>query len=319
MDKFNKMKTFCCAAETLSFSRTADILQISPSMVSKHISALETELDTRLFSRTTRQIILTQEGKTYQKQCGLILDELDEVETSIRSEARADAGRLRLSLPIDFGIKILAPMLADYLDKHPNVTLDTVYDNRYVDLIKGRYDLAIRIGAKFPDSALIAKRLIPTCAVLCASPDYIKKNRPIHSIQDLKQHNCIQYSNSHNQQHWRINGPEGESLIRINSNLRSNSDNSIMIAALRGLGVALLPCFLVNNHLASGDLIHLLPEYSVNNMGIYAVYPQQTYLPSKVKTFIEFLRTSLQHKRHCNKKLHKNLRCIAIHLDSTSD
>jgi len=312
MDKLTKIRVFCCAAETLSFTRTADILQISPAMVSKHISALETELDISLFSRTTRQIKLTEIGKNYQKQCRLILDELDELETSIRSEARTDAGQLRLSLPMDFGIRILAPMLADYLSQHPMILLDTVYDNTYVDLIKERFDLAIRIGTNFPDSSLVAKRLVPTCAVLCASPDYIKEHPPIDSIFDLQQHNCIQYSNSNDHQHWRLNGPEGGNLIRIGGSLRTNSEQSILISALSGLGIALLPCFLVDTHLTEGDLIQVLPGYTVNKIGIYAVYPRQKYLPLKVKTLIEFLKKNLQHEIHCTRQLHLNLRCIAM-------
>lgn len=298
MGKLTSLKIFCCAAETLCFSRTADLLHISPAMVSKRIAQLEVELDTTLFSRTTRQIKLTEEGLAYHLQCKLIIDDLEELESAIRGKSQADTGKLRLSLPMDFGIKVLAPVIAEYLSQHPRVSLDTVYDDQFVDLVAGHFDLAIRIGAHFPDSSLVAKRLAPACAVLCASPDYLSKHQPIQELQDLRQHNCILYSNARDQLYWRLDGPNGEERIRIDGSLRSNNGNSIVLSALKGLGVALLPLFLIDGHLTQGELVQVLPEFSVSDLGIYAIYLKQLHVPAKVKTFVEFLGQKIPLNKH---------------------
>jgi len=289
MSKLMSMKIFCCAAETLNFSRTAANLHISPAKVSKHISFLEDHLGVKLFTRTTRQILLTEQGRSYHPKCREMLEGLEEIESAIRNDNLAVKGKLRVSLPMDFGVSVLTPLIADYLEKHPGVTLDIACEDAYVDLVGGGFDLAIRIGRQLPDSSLVARRLSMTDTVLCASPEYLEKHPQPTSPEQLTRHNCILYSHACDGHYWRLHGPDGEEVIPIKGNLRLNNGGAIRSALLNGLGIAMLPRFLVDSCLTRGSLQEVLPDYSGSNLGIYAVYPQQAYLPVRTQRFIEFL------------------------------
>jgi len=288
------MKIFCCAARTLNFSQAASSLHISPAMVSKHISALEAHLGVALFNRTTRQIQLTEEGLAFHLQCQVILDDLEELEAAIRGDNLAVSGRLRLSVPMDFGVKVLAPILTEYLHRHPKVSMEVVYDDGYVDLIGEGFDMAIRIGGQFPNSTLVAQRLAPTEAIVCASRAYLQNHPPIRRPSDLRRHNCIQYSHFSDPRQWHLQGPNGDEVITINGNLCSNNGQSMLNAVLNGLGIALLPRFLVDTPLAEGTLKWVLPDYRVAHWGIYAVYPRLSYLPAKVRSLIDFIAQGLK-------------------------
>ncbi len=294
MSKLVSMQVFCCAANTLNFSQAADKMHISSAMVSKHIAYLEQRLGVQLFNRTTRKVQLTEKGLRYYQRCQELLDELEQLESGMGENDSEVHGRLRISLPMDFGVDYIAPLISQFLQQYPRITLDMVYDDHFNDLISGNFDLAIRISAQLADSSLVAKKISSTQAILCASPDYLQAHHPIHHAEDLARHNCLEFSNAIDRSQWRLSSAQGEQRIKIRGNLHCNSGKAIMSAALGGLGVAMLPRFMADRCIEQGKLIQILPQYQLAELGIYAMYPRKAFLPTKVRCFIDFIQQSLR-------------------------
>ncbi len=294
MSKLVSMQVFCCAANTLNFSQAADKMHISSAMVSKHVAYLEQRLGVQLFNRTTRKVQLTEKGLRYYQRCQEILDELEQLESGMGENDSEIHGRLHISLPMDFGVDYIAPLVSRFLQQYPRVTLDMEYDDRFSDLIGDNFDLAIRISALLADSSLVAKKLHSTQTILCASPDYLQAHHPIHHADDLARHNCLEFSNASDRSHWRLLSAQGEQRIKIRGNLLCNSGKAIMEATLNGLGIAMLPRFMTDRYIEQGKLIQILPHYRVPQLGIYAIYPRKAFLPSRVRVFIDFLQQNLR-------------------------
>ena len=293
MSKLTSIRIFCCAADTLNFSRAAEHLDCSAAMVSKHISGLEEHLGVRLFTRSTRRIRLTEEGQRYYRQCRKLLESLDDIEARLRCDKQAPAGCLRVSFPMDFGVDVLTPLLADFLEQYPDIQIDSVYEDRYVDLIAEGFDLAIRIGSQLSDSSLIATRLGSIHPVLCATPGYLESHPAIREARDLEDHNCIHWARAAEKSTWRFVGPDGEVQARVGGNLRTNNGRAMLLAALNGLGVTVLPLFLASRYLRQGLLVQVLPDHAIEPIGIYALYAHQAYLPARVRAFIDYLKQAL--------------------------
>lgn len=291
MGKLTRMRTFCRAAETLNFSRAAELLGISPAMVSKQVSALENELGVRLFQRSTRRIRLTEEGLRYHRRCRTLLNELEAMEAGIRAGSDTLEGPLRLALPTDLGIGWSATLVSAFLARHPGVHIGSFYHDDWMDLVENGFDLAIRLGNRLPDSSLIARRVGQMRMVLCASPAYLERQPPIRHPRDLPRHNCL--CRHDDRSGWRLVGPAGEERILPDGNLHSNDGQALLVAARRGLGVALLPRPLAQAALAAGELRQILPAYRSPEIGIHAVYPHQAFLPPRVRHFIDFLQQAL--------------------------
>jgi DNA-binding transcriptional LysR family regulator len=294
MSKLTSIRIFCCAANTLNFSRTAKQLNCSAAMVSKHISGLEDQLGVRLFTRSTRKIRLTEEGRSYYQQCRRLLEGLDDIEARIRCDKQAPAGILRVSFPMDFGVDIVAPLLGGFLRENPAMQIDSVYEDRQVDLIGEGFDLAIRIGRQLRDSSLIATRLGTLSSVLCTAPGYLASHPPIHNTLDLESHNCLRWTHASEDSDWHFHGDREARQVHIEGNLSANNARAVLAAALSGLGVALLPLFLAGRHLERGRLIQVLPGRTLESVGVYAVYPHHDHLPARVQALVDYLRQALQ-------------------------
>lgn len=293
MSKLTSMQVFCCAVNTLNFSHAAEKMHISSAMVSKHIAYLEQRLGVQLFNRTTRKVQLTEKGLQYYQRCQELLDELEQLESGMGEADNEVRGRLRIALPMDFGVDYIAPIVSRFLQQHPKVTLDMEYDDHFSDLIGGNFDLAIRISAQLADSTLIAKKIASTQAVLCASPQYLQSHHPIRHLEDLSRHNCLEFSNAADRSQWRVKTSQGEQRVKIRGNLHCNSGKAIMAAVLDGLGIAMLPRFLADEYLTQGKLVQVLAQHSMTELGIYAIYPRKAFLPTRVKSFIEYLAQAL--------------------------
>ncbi|MBF0155316.1 MAG: LysR family transcriptional regulator [Magnetococcales bacterium] len=288
MDRLACMESFVRVVESGSFAAAARKSGLSRSAVSKYIETLESHLGVRLINRTTRQLHLTTEGELYYPYCRRILEDVDEAEQSVSHLHATPRGLLRVSAPVSFGTRYLAPATADFLLKYPGIELDLVLNDRFVDLIEEGFDLAVRIGT-LEDSTLMARRLTTTRLIPCASPTYLAKHGKPTTPADLTRHVCLLYSYTASPNVWRFRHQGEEHSVRITGPLRANNGEALCAAARAGLGVALLPGFLVDEELRLGVLEPLLTDYSLPTIGIHAVCPSNRHLSTKVREFIDFL------------------------------
>ena len=259
---------------------------LSPAVVSKRISQLEEHLGARLFQRTTRQLTLTETGAGYFKRVVDILSLCEEAEDFVSRRNTKPRGVLKITMPTTFSRLHIAPYLGKFLASYPDIELDSHLTDRFVDIIREGFDLAIRIG-ELEDSSLVARKIATDNRVICAAPAYLEKYGTPASLADLNLHNCL---SAGAQDVWRLEGPDGEEQVRTNGNLRSNSGELIREAVLAGLGLGLRSTWDVGPELKSGKLKVVLPQYrGSSNVAVYAVYPCREFMPAKVNVFIEFL------------------------------
>ncbi|MEN9773840.1 MAG: HTH-type transcriptional regulator DmlR [Pseudomonadota bacterium] len=282
------MQAFVAVIEAGSFVRASTVLNLSKTAVSRLVSDLEARLGTRLIHRTTRTLSLTPEGEVFHQRCRRLLDDLTEAEAELTARSGEAVGRLRINVPVSFGLLHLAPLWPSFISMHPEVELDITLADRLVDLVDEGYDLAVRI-ARLQPSSLVSRRMSSTRLVLCASPEYLRRQgTPLHP-SDLAQHALIAYTLLSTGDRWEFEGPQGPVGVTVVPRLRTNSGDTCCAAALQHRGLVLQPTFLVGPHLASGALVEVLPNYRSVELGVFAVYPSRTHLMPKVRVLIDFL------------------------------
>lgn len=288
MDKYQEMRVFAAVVDAGSFVAGGEALGLSKAAVSRHVSELEQRLGVRLMHRTTRKLSLTPEGEVFLARCRDILSSIDAAEAEVSTHTVKASGLLKLSVPVSFGIRHLAPLWSEFLEAHPEVTLDVQLADRVVDLVDEGFDLAVRI-ARLPDSSLVSRRLASTRLVLCASPDYlVRRGTPQHP-SELGDHDVVGYSLLAMGDQWQFLGPEGPVTIKVRPRMWSNNGDSCIAATLRGAGIQLQPTFLIHNQLASGELVELLPQFRSAELGIYVIYPTRKFVLPKVRAMVDFL------------------------------
>lgn len=292
MDKFQEMRVFSAVVEASSFVAAADSLGMSKAAVSRYVSELEQRLGVRLMHRTTRKLSLTPEGEVFLARSRDILSSIEASEAEISTHSVTASGLLKLSVPVSFGIKHLAPLWSEFLDKHPQVTLDVQLADRVIDLVDEGFDLAVRI-ARLPDSSLISRQLASTRLVLCAAPGYLRRRGTPDHPSELAQHEVLGYSLMAMGDQWQFTGPDGPVSVKVRPRMWSNNGDTCIAAALQGAGIQLQPTFLIENQLASGQLVEVLPQYRSVELGIYAVYPSRKFVLPKVRALVEFLAAKL--------------------------
>jgi DNA-binding transcriptional LysR family regulator len=289
MDRFAALEAFVRVAEAHSFSEAARRLRVAKSVVSRQVSALEAELGARLLHRTTRSLNLTEAGRAYYERASRILDDLADADRAVTQLQASPRGRLRISAPMSFGLLHLAPALADFLLRYPEVEVDMAMNDRVVDLVNEGFDVAVRVGV-MTDSSLIARRIAPARRVICASPGYLGVRGEPRTPDDLKGHECLFYSNLPAAREWRFTGPEGAAWpVAVNGRFSANNGDAMRAAALRGLGLANLPTFIVGADLQAGALITVLGAFITQDLTINAVYPHARHLSPTVRAFVDFL------------------------------
>jgi DNA-binding transcriptional LysR family regulator len=288
MDRFEEMRVFAAVVDAGSFVRAADALDLSKTAVSRHVSELESRLGVRLLHRTTRKLSLTAEGQVFHARCKTLLGAVEAAEAEITAGSVQPSGVLRLNVPVTFGLMHLAPLWPDFMQRHPQVTLDVSLADRVVDLVEEGFDLAVRI-AQLSSSTLVSRQLATTRMVLCASPEYLRRHGEPQRPADLAQHRVLAYSLFHQGDHWAFDGPQGREVVKVNPILRTNSGDTCRAAALAHQGVILQPSFLVGEDLRQGELVEVLPGHRSGEMGIYAVYPSRQHLAPKVRAMVDFL------------------------------
>ncbi len=289
MQDLNDMVVFARVVEAKSFSAAARRMGASKSRVSKAIAKLERALKALLLNRSTRGLSLTEVGSAFYEHCSRIAAEAqqaEEVVSQLHSEPR---GVLKLTAPVAFGTLHVAPALPEFLARHPDLSIDVTITDRMVDLVEEGYDVAIRITRE-PDLNHVARKLAPVRRVACATPEYFRRRGVPRTPQDLKRHNCLHYTSFGTRGEWRFRGPAGEISVPVSGDLRINDDEALSQAVLGGLGIALLPTFIIGGELQSGRLQAVLAEYVPLERHVYAVHLPGIHLPAKVRAFVDFVR-----------------------------
>ncbi|WP_256214817.1 LysR family transcriptional regulator [Nitrosomonas eutropha] len=283
------MNTFAYIVEAGSISAAADRMDVAKSVISRRLKELEAHLGVQLFHRTTRQMKLTDSGRAFYEQSVRILADILEAEHAVSQFHGALKGNLKVAVPLSFGLMHLGPAITAFLHTHPDIKFDLDFNDRQVDLLAEGFDLAIRI-ASLPDSSLIARYLAPVQAVMCASPAYLEHMGTPQTPEELIGHRCLAYSLISNSDNWNVYDSAGQLIkTRITPYLKASNGEFLRDAAVDGLGIVLLPAFIVYREIEHGALLAILTEYHYSQLAAYAIYPQTRHLSQRVRAFVDFL------------------------------
>jgi len=290
MDTLLAMSVFRRVVESGSFSAVASETNLTQPTVSKHVAALEQKLGSKLLKRSSRQLRLTESGKEYYQRCVQILDAISEAEAHVRHEQTQITGTLRLSTPIAYGRLQVIPHMRKFLAQHPGLKLDLILDDRTIDLVKEGVDLAVRMGP-LSESSLIATKIGDCPRIAVASPDYLADHGEPKTLSDLEAHDCLVFALHPAGNVWTFNGKEGIEKIQVSGRFSANNPDAIREAVLSGLGIAIIPLWMVADYIDRGYLKAVLKDYKPMPMAVHAVYPERKLVPQKVKRLIEHLRS----------------------------
>ena len=287
MDKFDCLKVFTRVASLGTFTAAANELNTTQSAVSKKIAWLEKQVGIALFYRHARAINLTTGGKQYLRLALKLTDEMNLVESQLRQEQTSISGTLKLSVPSAFSVQKLSVPLNEFLNLHPELSVDVSVSDKFVDLVESDIDIAIR-AAYLKDSGLKAKWFMDNELAYFASSDYLEKHPPIEIAEDLTQHQCLTYSLSTPSNLWRFNDGK-ETKVKIKEQVRSDSPEMLVQMAKLGQGVAAMPKWMVEHELTSGSLTQILDQYKTVKLPMYMVYKDSEHQPQRIRAFIDFI------------------------------
>jgi DNA-binding transcriptional LysR family regulator len=294
VDSLTSLEVFRTVVELKSFAAAARRLDMSAAMTSKHVMHLEARLATRLLNRTSRHVSLTEAGAVYFEQTRQMLDDLREVETAVSRASVVPRGMLKLSAPVWMANPQFVAVLADYRARYPEVTLDIDLSGRMVNLVEEGFDLVLRVSAS-PGDNLVARPIAPVSFCMVAAPAYVRRAGRPQQPAELAGHAHMFYSHIPLANGWSVrpvhaDGSLGErEIIKFDPVLMSTNESLLHLAALQGVGVAVLPRWLVQDDLRAGRLQELLPNYQFLQATMHALYPSRKFLSSKVRTFVDFL------------------------------
>ena len=293
MDKFTGMQLFVRVAETGSFAAVASQLGVARSVVTRQVSALEKQLGTKLMTRSTRSLTLTPAGSAYLEKCRVILNMVDAAESSLAEEKAEPRGRLRLGLPLSFGLQKLMPVLLEFSQAHPQIELMMDFSDRRSKLIEEGIDLSIRITNRLEASDIVRK-LGTARLITVASDAYLSAHGKPKKPSDLAHHHGLLYSLDFQHDTWIYLDKEGAThRVAVSPRMVANNGEALMQAAATGMGVTRQPDFIAQPYIDNGSVIEILSRYNSQPMGIYAVLPSNRYIPHRVSVLIEFLSRKL--------------------------
>ena len=296
MDRLTSLTAFVRVVESGGFSAAGRRLNMSTTMVSNHVQALEERLGARLLNRTTRKVSLTEAGKAYYDRCTQILADLEQADDIAGALQSTPRGTLRVYTATHI-VPFLSPVVAEFLKSYPDVKVDLTMGERTIDLIEERYDIAVRLTPP-PDSSLIVRSLATWRHVLCCSHDYLEKHPRPERLADLPGHNCMRHVLYPFEDEWHFVDRKGApATVRVSGNLISNSGETLRMAALQGIGICLAAGFLVHDDLEAGALVRLLPEYAPTGSTLHAVSPTHRAGSSRVRSLVNHLTTQLAEPR----------------------
>jgi DNA-binding transcriptional LysR family regulator len=289
MEDLERMAIFAAVVEARGFSEAARRLGLSKSVVSKQVTRLEKSVGARLLHRTTRSMSLTEAGAVFYEHCARIVEEQAQARLAVGRFHAGPRGTLRIAASVAFGTLHIAPALPDFLARYPDVRIDMSIGDRLVDLADEGFDVAVRITNE-PSPNLVARRLAAVNRKIVATPEYFRLHGTPRAPEELTRHNCLTYTHSNPRDLWLLKGPDGDIEVNGSGNLRLNDDEALSAAVLGGLGIALLPTFIVGRDLQAGRLKAVLSDYVPAERHIHAVWLPTRHLPAKVRAFVDFLR-----------------------------
>jgi DNA-binding transcriptional LysR family regulator len=286
----NDLILFSQVIELGSFSKVAEANNLTNSVVSKRIARLEKELGVQLLYRTTRKLTLTEAGRILSQRAKLVRQAVTEAVDAVQGYGDKITGHIKMSVPTISGDLLLADAVTEFCSYHPGLTVDMSLDNRFVDLIEGGYDIVIRTGY-LDDSNLIARHIIDSQWVVCASATYISENGTPAKPKDLAKHNCLRYAyQTSGASDWEFKSANKHYFVKVSGAFSTNNAAALRKAALGGYGIAYVPRCLVYHDLNDGTLIDLFPDTVGKKLGVYAVYPFTKQLPNKIKLIIDHIK-----------------------------
>jgi DNA-binding transcriptional LysR family regulator len=296
MDRFAALVVFAKVVEQGSFARAAERLGMSTSTASRHVAELEAHVGVRLLNRTTRRLSLTEAGQAFLERTVQLLADLEEAEAAVGAAALVPRGTLRLTAPVTFGERYLAPAIAAFGARHADVRFDVELSDRAIDLVDEGFDLAVRIGPA-GSQALIARRLGTTQLVCCASPGYLAARGTPATPADLAGHTCLSYAYVATRDTWRFRDRDGgEHVARPGGRVHANNGRFLAALAAEGAGIVLEPDFIVGDDVRAGRLVTVLPDFTPPSSPVHALYPSRRHLSAKVRAFVDFLVARFEHE-----------------------
>lgn len=293
MDHLTALKVFRQVVELESFAGAGRRLGLSPAAISKNISELEAHLSVRLLHRTTRRMNLTEAGALYYERVVRILDDLEEADGSLGPLQQTARGQLRISAPMTLTLTRLSTAIPEFLSRYPDLSIDLHLDDRRVDLVRDGYDIAIRGSDKLEDSSLIARKLMTLTHVVCGAPAYFERRGIPATPDDLRHHDCVQFTLSGHADEWEFSDGDRSIHIPIDGRYKVSSSLAVRDALRAGFGLSLIPWLYVREDIEQGRLHTVLDEWSTVKTSIYAVYPSRRYVVAKVRAFLDFLEAEM--------------------------
>ncbi len=289
----NEILIFTRVVETGSFTAAAKKLEMPKSTVSRKVSALEARLGVRLLHRTTRQLHLTEVGASFHVRCAAVLLAIAQAERAVTQSQVSPTGRLRVTAPVDLGIRVLSPIIAAFLRRYPDVQVELDLSSMVVDLVAGGFDVALRAASQLPDSSLVARKLGVTQRLIVATPAYLSAHGAPTQPDQLASHAFVLHSSQTLRTTLALRGPSEVRRVTVGGNVCVNEFGMARELTLAGLGLATLPDVICTADLRSGALVRLLPEWHMADATIYAVYPTAQHISATLRAFLDFLKDEM--------------------------
>ena len=294
MDRFEALKSFVQVVESQGFAAAGRQLGLSRSVVNKHVQRLEDELGAQLLRRSTRSVTLTSSGEGFYRRALTLLSDFDDAVNAVRDLQDEPTGDLRINAPMSFGTMHLSALVADFSAQYPDLRVELVLNDRFIDPLEEGFDITLRIGEVPVSTSLVVAEIAPSNVVVCASPGYLKLSGEPHTLQDLKVHRCLHYGYQASGSNWRLQVAGRVQSVPINCAMWSNNGQVLRDAAIAGNGIVLLPTFIVGDALQNGLLRTVLVDMPPVPTSLLALYPRHRHLSTKVRLFVQALEARFQ-------------------------
>ncbi|MEM7761451.1 MAG: LysR family transcriptional regulator [Cyanobacteria bacterium P01_A01_bin.40] len=290
MDKFDSLKAFTTVVEEGGFAAAARKLQLSRSAVNKLVINLENQLGVQLFYRTTRKVTPTDNGRAFYDRCLDILSSLEEAELAVSQQNQQPRGILKINAPMSFGISFLGAKVAEFMIRYPDIKIQLTLEDRLIDAVAEGYDLTIRIGSQPQSPNLVVNHIKTLTRIICAAPSYLEARGIPQNADDLKHHDLLHYGYLATGYQWSLIKDGEQKKINIKGIFCSNNGEILRDTAIKGLGIVLLPEFIIQTALEQGDLQVILPDYQALDLNLCLIYPVNRHLSTKIQLFTQFLK-----------------------------
>ena len=290
MDKFAAIHAFVQVVEANGFAAAARHMGMSRSAVNKLVISLETELGVQLLQRSTRKVTATATGTAFYERCLGILADLEEAELAVSQTQAAPIGPLRINAPMTFGTMHLGPVLADFMAQYPGVKVQLTLEDRFIDPLAEGFDITLRIAEPKTSPHLVVHELAELACLLCASPEYLRVHGSPQTVGELSDHSCLAYGELSSRHEWVLENAHGERRVMVSGAICSNNGEVLRDAAIRNLGIVLLPRFIVQKSLERGELQEIVLDYQPRTLYLCVLYPTNRHLSTKVQLLTDFLQ-----------------------------